>query len=163
VSILCEHLDANIAEIVAEWQRLTHRPPWTSLTESQWVDHLPPLLRAMIEAAACSPGSHDARRRVVEFALVHGEHRRALELPFDILFDEHSCLRNATWRLLTDRSGPNLNDSVVAEIVRIDAAVSFATMASLRGYHKSEIETTQDWNEVIDRLVDDWENVSLTP
>jgi len=162
VSILCEPLDANVREIVAEWKQLTNRPPWTELTPSQWVDHLPPLLRAMITAVICGDGSHEARREVVSAAIQHGEHRRAVELPYEILFDEESYLRRAAWHFLSARAGPDLQHEVVSEIIRLDVAIGVATIASLQGYHRHEIEANRPWTEVITQLVDDWETASLT-
>lgn len=160
--ILCDALEDNIAEIVAEWKRLTSSPRWTALTPSQWVDHLPPLLSAMIDGVVCGNGSHQARRKVVEAAILHGAHRRSLDLPMDIIFDEYYHLRTATWHLLTTRAGSRLGSGIVAEILRLDAAIGVATLASLRGFHRLEVEQTRQWEQVISDLVNDWENTSLT-
>jgi len=160
--ILCDALEDNIAEIVGEWKRLTRKPPWTTLTASQWSDHLPPLLHAMIDGVVCGRGSPEARRKVVEAAIHHGAHRRALGLPMDTIFDEYYMLRTATWHLLTTRAGTKLGAGIVAEILRLDAAIGVATLASLRGYHRLEVEKTREWDQVISDLVNDWENTSLT-
>jgi hypothetical protein len=160
--ILCDALEDNIAEIVAEWKRLTSKPPWATLTSSQWVDHLPPLLHAMIDGVVCGNGSHDARRKVIESGIRHGSHRRALGVPLDTIFEEYYQLRTATWHLLTTRAGAELGPRVVAEILRLDAAIGVATLASLRGYHRLEFEKTREWDQVIDDLVKDWEHTSLT-
>jgi hypothetical protein len=161
--ILCDALEDNIAEIVEEWKRLTSRPPWATLTPSQWVDHLPPLLHAMIDGVVCGSGSHEARRKVVQSAVRHGSHRRALGVPLDTIFEEYYQLRTATWHLLTTRAGAQLGQGIVGEILRLDAAIGIATLASLRGYHRPEVEKTREWKEVIDGLVEDWEQTSLTP
>ena len=160
--ILCDALEDNIAEIVEEWKRLTGKPPWATLTTSQWVDHLPPLLHAMIDGVVCGSGSHDARRKVVEAAIRHGSDRRAQGVPLDSIFEEYYQLRTATWHLLTTRAGAELGQGVVAEILRLDAAIGVATLASLRGYHRFEFEKTREWGQVIDDLVRDWEHTSLT-
>src|SRR5262245_32751701 len=151
--MLCESLENNITSIVAEWKRLTDKPPWTSLTDSQRIDHLPPLLRAMIEGAVCGPGSHEARLHVVESAIKHGEQRRAVGFPLEAIFDEHSFLRMATWRFLTRETKSLSHSGIVAEIIRLDAAIGIATLASLRGFHRAEFERIRDWNGVISDLV----------
>jgi len=160
--ILCDALEDNIAEIVGEWKRLTTKPPWATLTTSQWANHLPPLLHAMIDGVVCGTGSHDARRRVVEWAIRHGSSRRTLGLPLETIFEEYYQLRTATWHLLTTRAGAKLASGVVGEILRLDAAIGVATLASLRGYHRLEVEKTREWDQVIDDLVREWEHTSLT-
>lgn len=157
VTILCESRDENIAEIVAEWQRLTDREPWRSLSHSDWVDHLPPLLEAMLDAAVCGSGSHEGRGRVIDTAMQHGEHRRAHKLPIDVLLDEHSALRTAVWRFLSRRLGPETTKDSLAEIIRFDTAGTFAAMGSLYGYHRTEIERERDWSGESARLVGEWE------
>ena len=72
MSILCDSKDENVGEIVAEWKRLTDREPWRSLPHSEWVDYLPVLLEAMLDASVCGTESHEGRRRVVEAAMHHG-------------------------------------------------------------------------------------------
>ena len=160
--ILCESIDENVVEIVVEWKRLTNRPPWTNLTPSDWVDHLPPLLRAMIDAVICGTGSHEARVLVVQSGILHGAHRRASGLNVEVILDEYYFLRNATWKLLSGRLGTRLDYQIVAEILRLDAAIVMATLASLRGFHRIEVERTREWEQVIEDLVADWENTSLT-
>jgi hypothetical protein len=159
--ILCNDLDGNVAAIVAEWKAATNRPPWNALTESQWVDHLPPLLHAMIEGVLCAGGSHEARRSVIEQATIHGQHRRSSGLPLEIILDEAAELRAATWRFLTGRVDSVADSEVLAEIVRFDAAVTVATIASFAGFHRAEHERTRTWKETVDALVTDWEDASL--
>jgi hypothetical protein len=162
MSTLCDGLDSNIPAIVAQWKQLTNKPPWTTLSESDWVDHLPPLLRAMIEGVLCLGGSHPARERVVEQAILHGAHRRRHGLSIDNILEEQAQLRQATWRFLTDKTESVANSEIVTEIVRLDAAISVATLASLTGFHQMEIERTREWDEVVDKLVKNWEQTSLT-
>jgi hypothetical protein len=162
MSILCEPRAQNIAEIVAEWKRLTNREPWCSLPDSEWVDHLPPLLNAMFDATVCGRGSHDGRRRVIEAAMQHGEQRRSHGLPLDVLLEEHNELRTAVWQFLSRRGvGAQIDDSL-GEIIRFDAAATFAAMGSLRGYHRREIERERNWEGEIAQIVVDWEQTSLT-
>jgi hypothetical protein len=162
MSLLCGSRDENIAEIVADWKRLTDRAPWRSLSDTDWVNHLAPLLSAIFDAGVCGGGSHKCRRRVIEAAMEHGEQRRAQGLAIDVLLDEHNELRNAVWRFLSRRAGRELSDEFLAEIVRFDAAGTFAAMGSLRGYYRLEIERERDWGCESDRIVADWEETSVT-
>jgi hypothetical protein len=69
-------------------------------------------------------------------------------------------LPNSEW---VDHFPPLLNaDESLSEIVRFDAAATFAAMGSLRGYHRREIERERDWNGEVARIVADWEQTSLT-
>ena len=122
MSTLCDGLDSNISAIVAQWKQLTNRPPWTTLSESDWVDHLPPLLRAMIEGVVCHGGLHAARQRVVEQAILHGAHRRRHGLSLDNILEEQAQLRQATWRFLTEKAESVVNSAIVTEIIRLDSA-----------------------------------------
>jgi hypothetical protein len=160
--ILCEGIESNVADIVAEWKRLTDKPPWSSLSDADWVDHLPPLLRAMIAGVVCGRGSHVARQEVVDKAIIHGEHRRARGLTVEIILEEQSQLRTATWHFLTAKVDAVATSGVVEEILRLDAAIGVATLASIRGFHRPEIERTRDWQQVISELLRDWERITLT-
>jgi hypothetical protein len=161
VPILCDGLDANISAIVDEWKRLTDRPPWNTLPESEWVNHLPPLLRAMIAGVICNHGSHEARRNVIEKALVHGAHRRAHGLTVEIILEEQAELRTATWHFLTGKVDSVATSGILGEILRLDAAVSVATLASITGFHRAEVERTGEWNDTVAKLLKNWERASL--
>jgi hypothetical protein len=116
----------------------------------------------MLDAAVCTSASHESRRRVVEAGALHGTHRREQELTIDVLLDEHNALRNAVWHYLSRRLGDVRAGDALSEIVRFDATATFVVMASLRGYHRIEIERDRDWNREIDQIVSDWEETSLT-
>jgi hypothetical protein len=160
--ILCEDLEPNVSEIVTEWKRLTNRPPWSTLSHADWVDHLPPLLRAMIEGVVCNNGSHAARRQVVERAIIHGEHRRAHGLTVENILEEQSELRTATWSFLVRQVDSVATSGIVGEILRFDATISVATLASLTGFHRHEVEQTRPWEQVIAGLLENWEHTTLT-
>jgi hypothetical protein len=161
VTNLCEKVPLSIDTIVIEWKRLTRRAPWTNLSESDWVDHLPPLLTAMIDGVVCGSGSHEARRRVVEQGILHGAHRRVAGLTIDDVYEEATHLRTATWHLLTAETSDEFGSEAFIEVIRFDAAISVATLASFTGFHRSAMEEEQDWAAVIDRLLEHWEHASL--
>jgi hypothetical protein len=161
VTNLCEKVPLSIDTIVSEWKRLTRRAPWTHLSESDWVDHLPPLLTAMIDGVVCGSGSHQARRRVVEQGILHGAHRRLAGLTIDDLYEETTHLRTATWHLLTAETSDEVGAEAFIEVIRFDAAIGVATLASFTGFRRSASGEEQDWAAVIDRLLERWEHASL--
>ncbi len=115
----------------------------------------------MIEGVVCGDASHAARKDVVQQALIHGANRRTHGLSVDIVLEEQSELRAAAWRFLTDSAQPATLSEVLAEILRLDSAISIATLASLTGFHRAELERTQDWGAIVENLVDSWDRTSL--
>jgi hypothetical protein len=161
VTTLCEKVPRSVDAIVMEWGRRTRRPPWTNLSESDRIDHLPPLLNAMIEGVVCGSGSHEARRRVVEQGVMHGAHRRANGLSVENILDEQSQLQSAMWQLLVRESRDDIGSDAFLEIVRFDAAIGVATLASVAGFHRSATKKEQDWANTIDLLLAQWEHATL--
>ncbi|HEY9225389.1 MAG TPA: hypothetical protein VIP11_02000 [Gemmatimonadaceae bacterium] len=161
MAVLCNDLSGNVAAIVSDWKRLTNKPPWSTMPERDWVDYLPPLLTAMINGVICQAGSHDARRTVVERGTIHGEHRRAHGFSVEDMFEEAALLRRATWNFLTNKVESVTESGIVGEILRLDAAISVATLAGMAGFHKVELERANRWDSIVDRLLAHWEETSL--
>jgi hypothetical protein len=161
VTTLCEKVPLSIDTIVMDWKRRTRHPPWTNLSESDWVDHLPPLLSAMIEGVVCGNGSQKSRRSVVEQGIQHGRHRYASGLSVDNILDEQAQLRSAMWRLLMTQTNNDIESDVFLEMVRFDVAIGVATLASVTGFHRSAAKQEQDWGSIIDRLLAEWEQATL--
>lgn len=154
----CARLESSIPEIVLEFQRLTDAPPWSNLSDPEWHDHLPPLLSATFEAAICE-GGHAARRRTIELSTKHGSTRRRQGFSPEEMLNEYYLLRNATWAFIhTDVE----HHDAVRGIIRLDAALSVATLGSLAGFHREDYERVGKWSRIVDDLVQDWEGTSLT-
>jgi hypothetical protein len=115
----------------------------------------------MIEGVLCEHGSHIARRKVVEQATIHGQSRRANGLSLEIILREQSYLRAATWKFLTGQVDWEHESTIISEILRLDAAISVATLASFVGFHRREVEGNREWNRAVDELVENWEHTSL--
>jgi hypothetical protein len=160
MTTLCEKVPLRIDSIVMEWQRRTRRPPWTKLSQTDWVDYVPPLLSAMIEGVVCGNGSHEARRRVIEQAIIHGAHRHAGGLSVENLLDEQSQLQSAIWELLIGESPSDIESETFLEIIRFDVAIGVSTLASVTGFHRSAANE-KDWSSVIDLLLAQWEHATL--
>jgi hypothetical protein len=147
-------LDSNVPEIVTEFQRLTSTAPWTNLSDAEWRDHLSPLLHALLDSTTGAQGCSEARERSINLAAAHGQARRQQNIPAETLLQEYYLLRNAMWNHIDkDVRGQD----AVTSIIRLDAAVSIATLASLAGYHKDEYEQVGLWPGVLTNMVKQWE------
>lgn len=136
----------RIPDILSDWQTLTGVHPWLQLPDDLDLDHLPDLVRALIDTCVGRHEAGDPKRRVVEAGLKHGRHRTGQDYPDHLLFREYHLLREAIWRGM-HRRHPHERETVSA-ISRIDAAITAATRASLQGYHR---KTWDD--EVVEKLV----------
>lgn len=113
------------------------REPWSSLSEPKRIDHLPNLLEALLRMA-CDPDCEATHRdEVLEFARIHGLDRRYQGFEEEVIFEEYYLLRReACTGLRTFHEEQTLEPI----IPRLDAAISLATLASLRGLHGRGIE-----------------------
>lgn len=156
MSSLCEHIRQRSGQIVSEWRAETNVPPWNQLSEGEWHDHLPPLLKALLDSTICGSRTPEARHRLVQEAATHGEHRRVLGFTHELLLQEYYALRNALWRILRDAAETR---QLTGEILRVDAAISVVTIAAFRGYHREEFERAGRWPDCLAEVADQWERV----
>ena len=151
---LFTRLDASVSKIVDEYQRLTDVPPWNQLCEKDWRDHLPPLLHALLTASLIDERDHPSKEATVELAAIHGATRRKQGFTPDLVLQEYYLMRNATWKFInTDAT----HHDAVASIIRLDAAISIATLACLAGFHRDSYEKAGKWPAVLKKMVTDWE------
>ena len=147
---ICEDLKANARKLVEKWDRRTTGEPWVSLPKDYRVDHLPDVLVGITEASLCRPLDEEAHRENMWAAVHHGSQRRKQGVAEHVLFREYHLLREVIWRYLQKRDYPDL----LQAITRVDAAISLALMASLRGFYRNELEDEGQWSETIDNLLD---------
>lgn len=112
------------------------------------------LVARLCELALVWPGDEELRRRLVLGAVGHGALRRAQGQSEAVIFQDYEALRARIWSRVR-RSG--LRPAVAADVIlSLDAAISLAIAASLRGFHRETLSRSGDWNLVIERLVWDW-------
>lgn len=140
-------------EIVDAWTDLGRREPWHRLPENLDQDHLPQLIPAIGDAALRTLFGEAERRHLLDLGVKHGMHRYTEGVAEEILAREWELLRWALWHRI--RHLAPLSDASEA-IIRIDSALTFVQGASLRGYHRHNIEATSDWDEMLARFLDDW-------
>ena len=144
-------LRADYAGIVAEWERLSVEEPWHVDPRRYGIDSLHETIRAVLDVATWSGADTSAHERLVRTATKHGEQRRSQGTGDDALLREYHALRAAIWRFMERSSVPA--SEALAVIVRIDIAISVATTAALRGYHRSELPPSKGWEAEIVRQV----------
>lgn len=146
---VCHDIKAHTGQVLALWQEFARREPWLSLPEHHRIDHLPEVIVGLTEASLCDPADEAAHLQKVWAAAEHGQHRREQGFAMELIFHEYHLLRQALWRYIRDHA----EMSKQAEAInRIDTAISLSTMASLRGYHRRELEEKGEWPQTIDRL-----------
>jgi hypothetical protein len=112
------------------------------------------LVSRLCELALEWPGDESMRRRLVLGAVGHGALRRAQDQSEAVIFQDYEALRERIWSRVR-RSG--LRPAVAADVIlSLDAAISLAVAASLRGFHRETLSRSGDWSLVIERLVWDW-------
>ena len=148
--IICDDIKAHVSEVLLEWEQLVRQQPWYSLPPDHRIDSLPDVIVGLVDASLCSPEDPEAHRQKVSAAANHGTHRREQGIPDHLILTEYHLLRQAIWRYLTRHHPPS--DTTREAIMRIDAAISLGTNASMWGYHRPEIEALGKWEEGMERI-----------
>lgn len=145
-----ENRHAVAREVVDAWDRIGVEEPWLRLPDDLDHDHLPDLIDALAEVALCTFFHPGAFERKLGLAIRHGEDRRSDGFDEPLLFREYHLLRRGLWRHIR-RNCDDASRGAEA-ILRIDAVITHATAASLRGFHRNELEAMGTWDDVIERL-----------
>lgn len=139
--------------IVEEWHELGAREPWHRVPENLDQDHLPDIIRALVDAALLTFFELEPRRRLVHVSAEHGEHRFRQGVSEEIISREFELLRWALWRRLKQED--RIEEASQA-IIRIDSALTFAHGASLRGFHRAHIEQSGEWPRALEQYLEQW-------
>ena len=137
-------------KVVASWVALSDRPPWDRLTTADRIDHLAPLLESLFRAVFEETPERTHRAEMIRDAATHGEERRAQGYDEEIILEEYYLLRDLLWTELRARL-PAAEAAPI--IVRVDAALSLASAACLRGMHREALEASGQWPIALDALV----------
>jgi hypothetical protein len=89
-------------------------------------------------AGAADDAVAEAERACERAALEHGRGLRAVSLDEQSIFEECDLIRRAVWHYV-QRQVPN-GDRAAEAIAHVDAAITLATVAALRGYHVAEAQ-----------------------
>ena len=153
---ICERVTEHVPQLLRRFTDVTEQEPWIHLPADYRVNFLAEVVSMATRLALRSPDDEELCRRLVHGAARHGENRLEQGLPDAIIFQELYLVREALWLHIKESSG-DLESGLAAEaIVRIDMALSIASKASLRGYHRPAFEKRGDWPQMIDQLLDEW-------
>ena len=153
MTTLCTVLSTRIPDMVARWEALVDRAPWSNLSQSDRLDELPIFLEHLLDATICSTPKNGDPRPMLDAATRHGAQRRRLGLDYDHVMEESALLRRALWEFAHDHRDE------YHEMIRVDSALTVALMASLRGYAKPELEARGEWESTLPRLINDWSSL----
>lgn len=113
------------------------REPWGSLPEDQRIDHLPKLVEALLQTAFDEREDEKRTARVLELGRIHGLDRRYQGFDEEVVLAEYYLLRSEACDGLRTL---HADDALESVIPKLDAAISSATMASLRGLHGRDVD-----------------------
>jgi hypothetical protein len=144
-------LRGALAGVLDAWTERSRHAPWHIAPGRFGADAIDEVLRAILDVAMAAAGDYGAHERLVRVAVVHGDQRRAQSAGDDALLREYHALRESLW-LYMERAGVAPQQALPA-ILRIDVAISVATTAALRGYHRMEFEPGLAWEEQLLRHI----------
>jgi hypothetical protein len=141
----------DLAPILAEWEAISREEPWHIHPERYGIDSLNEVVRGVLDVALGDGGDTEASERLVRAAAAHGDQRRVQAVSDDCLLREYHALRTALWRYLLRVPMPT--SEALTAISRVDIAMTVATTAALRGYHRSDMKPSPDWASELLRSV----------
>lgn len=141
----------DLAPILAEWEAVSRDEPWHVHPESYGIDSLHEVVRGVLDVALGDGGDKDASARLVRAAAAHGDQRRVQATGDEALLREYHALRASLWRYL--RRVPMPASEELTAISRVDAVITVATTAALRGYHRSDMQPIPEWGAELLRYI----------
>lgn len=141
----------DLALVLSEWEAVSVEEPWHVRPEQYGLDSLHETMRAVLDVSLGDGGDKAASERLVRSAAAHGDQRRVQEVGDDAVLREYHALRTALWRYLGHVSMP-ASERLTA-IWRVDVAITVATTAALRGYHRSDMPPSPEWADELLRYI----------
>ena len=141
-------------EVLALWREITSKEPWLQQPESADLNHVPAMLLALVDTALLEPESFEKRLSLVNNAAEHGQQRREQCFPESVLLLEHHVLRRALGGHITRTAGGAL--VAFEAITRVELTVTLGSTASVRGYHRPELEEKGEWPQAVEQLAREW-------
>lgn len=157
-----EQLRADIARhahsisdtVVEGWRHVAETEVWHSLPPQMSHDDLPNVLKAIALAALDDRFEPDALHEILRYSSIHGLHRNQEGFQEGYLYTEYHLLRRSLWTFI--RGSLDADQDPVQVITRVDAAITLATMAGLRGFHQQTFVDRGDWPAALHRLLTEW-------
>lgn len=147
-----ENMDPLAKRIVDEWREIGANEVWHGLPPNMEFDHLPEVIAALANTALAGNFERTAVEQSLRLSAVHGEHRQTEGFPEQFVYTEYHLLRRSMWHFLGETVAP---DDAARSVSRIDVGITLATMAALRGYHRSTFEKRGDWPAALYRVLEE--------
>jgi hypothetical protein len=129
--------------VLEEWEAVSREEPWHVRPKQYGLDSLHEAIRAVLDVSLGDGGDQAASERLVRSAAAHGDQRRTQSVGDDAVLREYHALRAAIWRYLSRIPMPP--SERLTAISRVDTAITVATTAALRGYHRSDMPPSPEW------------------
>ena len=133
----------DLALVLDEWEAMSREEPWHIEPQRYGLDSLRETMRAVLDVSLGDGGDKAASERLVRSAAAHGDQRRTQAVGDDAVLREYHALRTALWRYLSQVRMPPYER--LTAISRVDVAITVATTAALRGYHRSDMPPSPEW------------------
>ncbi|HUR91424.1 MAG TPA: hypothetical protein VMY38_02005 [Gemmatimonadaceae bacterium] len=128
---------AEIAEIMADWDRNTDVLPWSALERGERQNDLSSVVTRVIDCAMSGAPREERVNAMITAACRHGEYRRRQNVEVPSIFMEYDVVRSATWRQLKAiADAPTSFDAIFV----IDGLLSVASRGTILGYHRAEMQ-----------------------
>lgn len=141
----------DLAPILQEWEAVSREEPWHVNPERYGIDSLHEAVRAVLDVALGDGSDKLASERLVRAAAAHGDQRRLQSTGDEALLREYHALRTSVWRYLSRVPMPPAE--ALTAIARVDIAITVATTAALRGYHRSDMPASREWGSELLRYI----------
>jgi hypothetical protein len=145
--------DTIAHSMVEQWRFVAENEVWLSLPPAMSFDDLPNVVRAIAEAALHDRFTEDDLHDVLRYSALHGLHRSQEGFQEAFLYTEYHLMRRSLWDMI--RSSLDPSDAVDC-ITRVDAVITLATMAGLRGFHQQTFIQRGEWPAALHRLLQEW-------
>lgn len=148
-----KHAETIAHSIVEQWRFVAENEVWLSLPPRMSFDDLPNVVRAIMAASLENKFDKDKLHDVLRYSSEHGLHRNQEGFQEGYIYTEYHLLRRSLWDLVRASLDPT---DAVDVITRVDAAISLATMAGLRGFHQQTFIQRGEWPAALHRLLEEW-------
>lgn len=146
---ICANLRASLPDVLEELKE-TISDLSIDVPTDRHLAALPEVVVGMVEASVSDPQDVALHRACIEVAANHGEWRRRQNCPEDVLHREYAVVRETLNRHVARQELPQKR--ITEALIRIDMAATVATLASIRGFHRLELEQTGRWEGSLDRI-----------
>ena len=150
-------IHAHVPQLLQEFVDATKDEPWIHLPADFKTDNLAGVLRHVVDLALTDADTAGSCRNVIDEGSQHGEIRLRHGFPDSLVFQEYYILRTLIWNYIRKYHQAQNSEFAFEAIVRVDAAVTLATKASIRGFHRPAFEEQGRWPECLVALEDEWQ------